>query len=70
MARFCARDDQPVRESKEGERIIGRPIPRGKYVHTASSAQGVPGCGRPFLEESETYTEGESGYERTSEPQY
>lgn len=70
MARYCSYDDREVREPRAAEKVIGKDVPRGTWVHVGGTDKEVPGCGRPFLREEQTYTIGESGYERTSEPQY
>jgi hypothetical protein len=59
--RFCTFDEQPVRPLAKADKIYGTAQSRfdGQlYVHETPSVQGVPNCNRQFLEEVETYTEG------------
>lgn len=66
------RDDQKVRELKSGDVAFGKaPEDQGTlFVHDYGSDKQVPSCGKQFLAEHETYTEGESDLQRPSEPQY
>ena len=67
--RFCAFDDQPVREMQKSDKEWGKGENAAGYIHDSGGADGIPSCGRRVLVEHETYVEGGSGYERTDEPQ-
>ncbi len=55
--RNCAYCNQPVK-LVEGQGGMGQEN-RGDFAHVASAQDGVPNCGRHFLQEFETYTEEE-----------
>lgn len=67
-ARFCAFDDQPVREMQKADREWGKGNTTDGYIHDSTS--GIPSCGRRILQEHETYTEGASDGSRPAEPQF
>lgn len=72
-SRFCAFDDQPVRELVKGDKVWGRvqsTVGGTMYVHSSKSEDGVPPCKRPALEEHQTYTQGDSSGSYPTEPQY
>ena len=62
--RYCAHCSVPVGETPmPGERspVAGmKGEASGRFFHRYKSWHSVANCGRPFLEEHETYTEGES----------
>lgn len=60
--RYCAFDDQEVREIRQADndalKVLGKGAPPEGFYHT--NAGKIPNCGRQFLAEHQTYTEGES----------
>jgi len=68
--RFCALCDQSVRLVNKSDKIWGKGENAGVFIHVKSSEHGVPGCGRQFLREHQTYTEGDSDLNPPSETQY
>lgn len=65
MNRFCVFDDRPVKLMTEEKKSWGKGESEGEYLHVTPEGS----CGRRVLNESQTYTEGESDLNPPSEAQ-
>jgi hypothetical protein len=61
MVRYCARCDQEVVPIPEASKEWTTGTSQGAFKHKAASENGVQNCGRTQLNESDTYTERDSG---------
>lgn len=57
--RYCARDDVEVRQIRQGDPTVTEMFgkgatPQGSFYHVGGNGR----CGRQFLTENDTYTEG------------
>ena len=57
--RRCLYCDQEVKEPPDPEKVWGKGETKQGFIHNKSSSGGIPYCGRQFLNENQTYTEGD-----------
>lgn len=55
---FCSQEVKTITKSDK-EKTWGKGTQAGEFIHVKTSDKGISYCGRHFLTEEQTYTEGD-----------